>query len=83
MTQMPLNRVQSSHEQYKRIMAKEILGLGHHKIFKTNHILYSGLLLRGPNTCEICEHYLDSQKFLKVFVQYFLYKIQKLLQIFK
>ena len=29
-------------------------------------IPYSGLLLRGPNICKICEHHLDSQKFLLV-----------------
>jgi len=29
-------------------------------------ILYSRFLLQGPNICEICEHYLNLQKFLLV-----------------
>jgi len=33
---------------------------------KKNRLTYSGILLRGPNICDICEHHLDSQKFLLV-----------------
>ena len=58
-----------------RIIAEGVVTVSHDYL---HAIPYGGLLLRGPNICEICEHHLDLQKFLlvakdlNVFGQYFL-----------
>jgi len=60
------------------IAAQITPGFAKHKkrgMAKTQKVLYSRLLLWGPNIFEICKHNLDLQNFLliaNVFIEYFL-----------